>query len=97
MLAGAKAVASLVSANVALEELVLSANRLGCTWDSAKNEFVNNPSGVIPLPPQRWLSACLGPLATAAVDACLFEAKHRRKNRSRVRLGADSAQHKIRS
>ena len=65
MLAGAKAVASLVSANAALEELVLSANRLGCTWDSAKNEFVNNPSGVIPLselPPQRWLSACLGPL-----------------------------------
>ncbi len=49
MLAGAKAVASLVSANAALEELVLSANRLGCTWDSAKNEFVNNPSGVIPL------------------------------------------------
>ena len=49
VLAGAKAVASLVSANAALEELVLSANRLGCTWDSAKNEFVNNPSGVIPL------------------------------------------------
>ncbi len=65
MLAGAKAVASLVSANAALEELVLSANRLGCTWDSAKNEFVNNPSGVMPLselPPQRWPPACLGPL-----------------------------------
>jgi hypothetical protein len=47
MIAGAKAIASLVAANSALQELYLSANRLGCTWDNVKNEFINNPSGVL--------------------------------------------------